>query len=671
MLRSRSVSSYRRMKRASGTVALALVSSVVSAATAPGATAAPAAAPPVAAAAGVARPATAASRQLAELVESYWQQSLELNPIQATFLGDSRYDDRLPNTIGEAWLAQSLALEKEYLAKLQAIDPARLSGQDRLTYDIFERDRTLAIEGFRFQSELLPVNQFFGLPQLMAQLGSGTSAQPFQTPQDYENWLKRLDGFVVWVDQAIANMRRGADKGIVQPRVLMERVVPQLDKLIAATPEQSVFWRPVANFPKGVPAGEQERLRAAYRAAIADEVNPALTRLRDFVKTEYLPRTRESVAFTALPLGPEWYAYLVKQQTTTSLTPDEIHRIGLDEVKRIGAEIDRVAREIGFQAPADQPFRRAFFDSLRADPRFYYASEDELLEGYRALRDRVRLRLPEQFDVKPKADFEIRAVEPFRAQAQASASYQPPSPDGKRPGIFYVNTYDLKSRPKYSMQAIYLHEAEPGHHYQIALQQELQALPSFRRFGGETAYFEGWGLYAESLGRELGMYTDPYDYVGALSAEIWRAIRLVTDTGMHAKGWTRQQSIDYMLANSAVGATDAAAEIDRYIAIPGQALAYKIGELKIKELKARAQRELGPRFDVRAFHRQILVDGALPLDVLDAKIGRWIQQVKASPVPADAPMTTPPVAAPAGAASTTAPTAPAASAKPRPAAGSR
>jgi uncharacterized protein (DUF885 family) len=589
-----------------------------------------------------------ASTRLAELVESYWQRSLQLNPIQATFLGDPRYDDRLPNTIGEAWLAESLALEKEYLAKLQAIDPATLSGQDRLTYDIFKRDRALAIEGFRFQTELLPVNQFFGLPQLVAQLGSGTGAQPFQTTKDYENWLKRLDGFVVWVDQAIANMRRGADKGIVQPRVLMERVVPQLDKLIAATPEQSVFWRPVANFPKGVPASEHERLRDAYRKAITTQVTPALTRLRDFVKTDYLPRARDSVAFTALPLGPEWYAYLVKVQTTTALTPDQIHQIGLDEVKRIGAEIDRVARELGFQAPEGQPFRRAFFDSLRADPRFYYATEDELLNGYRSLRDQVRVRLPEQFDVKPKADFEIRAVEPFRAQAQASASYQPPSPDGKRPGIFYVNTYDLKSRPKYTMQAIYLHEAEPGHHYQIALQQELKSLPSFRRFGGETAYAEGWGLYAESLGRELGMYTDPYDYVGALSAEIWRAIRLVTDTGMHAKGWTRQQSIDYMLANSAVGATDAAAEIDRYIAIPGQALAYKIGELKIKELKARAQRELGPRYDVREFHRQILVDGSLPLDVLEAKIGRWIEQVKATPMPAVAPTAAPaPGAAPA------------------------
>jgi uncharacterized protein (DUF885 family) len=580
----------------------------------------------------------AAATQLAAIVDAYWNRQLELNPFEATFNGEHRYDDRFPNFLGEAWLAEALAFEREYLAKIEALDPTPLQGQDRLTWDIFRRDRREAIEGFRFQDELLPLNQFFGMPQVMAQFGSGTGAQPFRTVRDYENWLKRIDGFVVWCDQAETNMRRGADKGIVQPRALMERLVPQLDRLIAANPEQSVFWRPVAAFGKDVPVADQARLRDAYRESIEKKLNPALARLRDFVKIEYLPRTRDSVAFTALPLGKDWYAYRVKVATTTNLTPDQIHQIGLDEVKRIGGEIDRVARDVGFQGD-----RRAFFDSLRADPRFYYTDEAAMLADYRALKDRVRARLPELFDVKPKADFEIRPVESFRAASAASASYTSPSPDGTRPGVFYVNTFDLKSRPKYSMQAIYLHEAEPGHHYQIAIQRELQGIPKFRRFGGYTAYAEGWGLYAESLGRELGLYTDAYDYVGALSTEIWRAIRLVTDTGLHAKGWTRQQAIDYMLANSAVGATDAAAEIDRYIAIPGQALSYKLGELKIKELKARAERELGPRYDVRAFHRQILIDGALPLDVLDAKIDRWIQQVKMQPAPAapSAPVTNP------------------------------
>jgi len=561
---------------------------------------------------------------LATLVEDYWQERLALRPIQATFLGDHRYDAQLPNSLSTEHLGRELDLEKRALARLGAIDPAALGGQDALTYAVFKRDRALELEGFRYPAELLPVNQFGGLTQTFAQLGSGTSAQPFATPRDYDNWLKRVDGFVVWVDQAIDNMRRGAARGYVQPKSVVERLLPQLEQLIVEDPAKSLFMRPVAQFPAGVPTADQERLRAAYRAAVTDRITPAYKRLRDYVRDQYLPRARASVAWSDLPLGHEWYAYRVRVATTTSLSPEEIHRIGLAEVERISGEMDRLIAEIGFKGD-----RRAFFDALRADPRFYFDKEEELLAAYAALKARVRARLPELFDLSPKADFEIRAVEPFRAAAQASASYQQPAPDGSRPGIFYVNTFDLKSRPKYSMEEIYLHEAEPGHHFQIAIQQELSGLPSFRRFGNYGAYAEGWGLYAESLGRELGLYTDPYSHFGALSGEIWRAVRLVVDTGMHEKGWSRQQALDYLLANSAVGATDAAAEIDRYIAVPGQALTYKIGELKIKELKARAQRELGSRFDVRAFHRAILGDGALPLDVLDAKVTRWIQAQKA------------------------------------------
>jgi len=563
---------------------------------------------------------------LGALVEAYWQEHLKLRPLQATFLGDHRYDAELPNNLSTAHLGLEYALEKRYLGKLAEIDDKRLAGQDLLTFAVFRRGRELDLEGYRYQAELLPVNQFGGLPQTFAQLGSGTSAQPFATVRDYENWLKRVDGFGVWVDQAIVNMRRGSARGYVQPRVVVERLLPQLERLIAADPAQSLFMKPVAEFPKGVPAAEQPRLRAAYLEAVSRKINPAYQRLRDFVRDEYLPRARATVAWTELPLGREWYAYRVKVATTTDLTPEQIHQVGLGEVQRIGAEMDRVIAELGFKGD-----RRAFLDALRADPRFYFDKEEDLLAAYGALKAKVRARLPELFDLAPKADFEIRPVEAFRAAAQATASYQQPAADGSRPGIFYVNTYDLKSRPKYGMEEVYLHEAEPGHHFQIAIQQELPDLPSFRRFGGYGAYVEGWGLYAESLGRELGLYTDPYSYFGALSGEIWRAIRLVVDTGMHAKGWSRQQALDYLLANSAVGATDAAAEIDRYIAVPGQALTYKIGELKIKELKARAQRELGARYDVRAFHRAVLGDGALPLDVLDAKVSRWIATQKAAP----------------------------------------
>jgi uncharacterized protein (DUF885 family) len=578
------------------------------------------------AAALAAGPPPSPAAALHELVEGYWQQYLALRPLQATFLSDHRYDAQLPNSLSTAHLAREYELEKRSLAGLATIDARALAGQDLLSYAVFKRGRELELEGYRYQAELLPVNQFGGLPQTFAQLGSGAGAQPFATTRDYQNWLQRVDGFVVWIDQAIVNMRRGSARGYVQPRSVVERLLPQLAQLIAADPGKSLFMKPVAEFPPGVPAADRPRLTAAFREAVIGKINPAYQRLHDFARDEYLPRARASVAWSDLPLGRDWYAFRVKVATTTALTPDEIHRIGLAEVQRIGAEMDRVIAELGFKGD-----RRTFYDALRTDPRFYFDREEDLLAAYGALKARVRARLPEQFDLAPGAEFEIRAVEPFRAAAQATASYQPPAPDGSRPGILYVNTYDLKSRPKYGIENVYLHEAEPGHHFQIAIQQELGGLPSFRRFGGYGAYSEGWGLYAESLGRELGLYTDPYSYFGALSGEIWRAIRLVVDTGMHAKGWSRQQALDYLLANSAVGATDAAAEIDRYIAVPAQALTYKIGELKIRELKARAQRELGARYDVRAFHRAILADGALPLDVLDAKVGRWIAAQQAAP----------------------------------------
>ena len=563
---------------------------------------------------------------LHDTVERYWQESLALDPISATFLGDHRYDAELPVDIGIAHIARHYSLERRYLKILSALEPGSLAPADRLTYDIFKADRVLAVEGFRYQGELLPVNQYGGLPQLMAELGSGRSAQPFATTQDYENWLRRIDRFGPWVDQAIENMRRGADKGYVQPRVLVERLLPPLDKLIAADPAKSLFMQPVAAFPAGVPERDRARLRAAYLAAVTTRLNPDYTRLRDYLRDQYLPRTRVTVGWSELPLGRAWYAYEVRRWTTTQLTPDQVHETGLAEVRRLGADLDHLIADSGFKGG-----RKAFLDGLRTDPRFYFDKEEDLLAGYADLKARVRARLPEQFDLMPKADFEIRAVDAFRAQSRASAAYEAASPDGARPGVFYVNTDDLKSRPKYSMQELYLHEAEPGHHFQISVQQELSGLPSFRRLGNYGAYVEGWSLYAESLGAPLGLYTDPYDRIGALSDEMWCAVRLVVDTGLHAKGWSRKQAIDYLLANAAIGEADASAAVDRYIAHPGQALTYTIGELKFKELKARAERELGARFDVRAFHHEVLGDGALPLDALDAKVGRWIAAQRAAP----------------------------------------
>ncbi|HZF26419.1 MAG TPA: DUF885 domain-containing protein [Steroidobacteraceae bacterium] len=560
-----------------------------------------------------------ADEQLRQVAEDYWEEYLKLNPIAATIYGDNRYNDRLENSIGQRYLADTLALEKGYLEKLSAIDPNKLSSESRLSYEIFKFDREDTIEGLHFPSELIPVNQFFGLPNLFAQLGSANGLQPFATVKDYENWLKRIDGFVVWVNQAIDNMRSGSERGVVQPRVVMERVLPQLEALAITDPAKSVFYRPVMNLPASFSHDDKARLTAAYSKAINEKIVPAYRRLHDFIRDEYLPKTRATVGLNALPQGDRWYAYLVKSQTTTSKSPAEIHEIGLKEVARIRGEMEKVIQQVGFKG--DTP---AFFAYLRSEPRFYYTSPDDLLNGYRGLKDKVSAEIPRLFSIQPKADFEIQPVEEFRAKSAAGAQYRRATPDGSRPGVFYVNTYDLKSRPKYSMQSIFLHEAIPGHHFQISIQQELTDLPRFRRFGGFTAFAEGWGLYSESLGKELGQYTDPYDYFGALGAEIFRAVRLVLDTGLHSKGWTREQAIEYMTANTPNGPSDAIAEVERYIAVPGQALAYKMGELKIKELRARSAARLGARFDVREFHTQILQDGALPLDVLDAKVDRWL-----------------------------------------------
>jgi uncharacterized protein (DUF885 family) len=454
---------------------------------------------------------------------------------------------------------------------------------------------------------------------LFAQLGSGTNAQPFKTVQDYDNWLKRASRLPVLFTTMQANMREGMASGVVQPRVLMQKVIPQLDALIKDKPEDTLFWRPIANLPADMPAAEKERLTAAYRALIAEQLMPAYRELRRFVADEYLPKTRDTVAISALPDGEAWYAYLAKVQTTTDLTPAQIHDIGVAEVARIQGEMHDVMKQMGFEGSLQD-----FFAHMTTAKEYEYPTEEALLADYNSLRERIDLRAKDMFSLVPKAGFEIRPVEAFRAASAAGGSYQGPSQDGTRPGVFYVNTHDLPSRKNWDRDALYLHEAVPGHHFQIALQQELTDLPMFRRFGGETAFAEGWGLYAESLGKELGAYDTPQQYFGRLQAEIWRAIRLVVDTGLHSKGWTREQVIAYMKANSATTDTEAVSEAERYIAIPGQALAYKIGELKILELRARAEEALGDRFDIKAFHAEVLEDGSLPLSVLEAKLDRFI-----------------------------------------------
>lgn len=570
--------------------------------------------------------ASQAAQQLDALVEEYWERWLQLNPVAATANGDHRYNDRFENFSSEEYIQASRALDQEYLDRILAFDATTLSGQSRLTYEVFLRDRRIALEGYEFPSELLPVDQFYSPVHLFAQLGSGSGFHPFATVKDYDDWLRRVQDYVVWSDTAIRRMREGVERGIVQPRVLIERTVPQLEALIATDPQQSVFFGPIRALPGTFSAADRERLTASFRRAIIADINPALRRMADFLARDYLPKCRESIGQSELPDGRRWYRYLVRARTTTDLTPEQIHQIGLDEIARIGTEMDAILRAVGFSGD-----RRAFMTQLRADPRFHHATAEDLLNGYRALEERVKAGLPRLFAITPRADFEIRAVETFRERSAANASYQQPTPDGSRPGIFYANTYDLKSRPSYLQEATFLHEALPGHHFQIALQQEAGDLPRFRRFGGYTAYVEGWGLYAETLGSELGLYTDPYSRFGALGAESWRAARLVVDTGIHAMGWSREQAIEYLNAHAPLGPADAVAEVERYIAYVGQALTYKLGQLEFTGLRARARDRLGERLDVRALHTEFLKDGPLPLDVLDAKVQRWIDAQAAAP----------------------------------------
>jgi len=559
------------------------------------------------------------AQRLAAVVDSWYERWLELNPLDASAQGDHRYDARFGDYLSPTWLADSLANEQDSLEELRAVDPAGLSDSDRITFDAFKYGREIAIEGYRYPAELLPVDQLFGRPAQFAVIGAGGDVHPFVTVQDYDNFLARMDGFVAWVEQAINNMRSGAVKGVVQPRVVIERAIPQLSALAVEDPKESVLWRPILNLPPGLSVPDRQRIVTAWERKLGEAVLPAIRRLRDYLENDYLAHTRPSVGLSALPNGAAWYAYCVRLHTTTSLTPQQVHELGLSEVARIRAAMERLKTQVGHTGDL-----RSLFEKLRGDPRFVASDAEALLAGYRDLKSRVASAMPRQFAIAPKADFEIRPVEAFREQSAASASYRPGSPDGKRPGVFYVNTWDLPSRPTYLMQAIYLHEAVPGHHFQVSLAQEMDELPRFRRHAEFTAYDEGWGLYAESLGRELGLYDDPYSELGALMMEVWRAVRLVVDTGLHSQGWTREQAIDYMRANTSIGRADIVAEVDRYIAQPGQALAYKVGEIRIRALRRESERTLGARFDVRDFHTQVLAGGSLPLPVLEEQIRRWL-----------------------------------------------
>lgn len=566
------------------------------------------------------------NQRLDRLVEEYFDRGLALSPVAATSVGDARYNHLYTASFSRESRARSAALLAEFTPRLQAVNRAALDEEHQITYDVFRWQLDNQRRGEQFPSHLVPLNQFFNFTASFAQLGAGTGVHPFRTVKDYEDFLGRMRGFQQAVDAAIANMREGMAAGVVQPRVLMERVLPQLSAHVVSDSTASLFWGPIKNLPATFSPADRERLTAEYGRAIREVIVPTYGKLHDFVRDEYLPRTRTTVGLSALPNGRAWYENQVRTMTTTSLTPEQIHDIGLAEVARIHREMEGVMRQVGWQG--DLP---SFMRHVQTDPRFRYSTREEMLADFRGAQARIDATTDRLFDVKPRANYEIRPIEPFRERSASGGSYTPASLDGSRPGVFYLNTYDPPSRARYGMESLLIHEGSPGHHFQISIARELDHLPRLRRFGGFTAYSEGWGLYAETLGRELGLYTDPYQYFGYLSSELWRAIRLVLDTGIHAKGWTLEQASQYARTNSAASETTIQSEVERFAAIPGQALAYKVGEMKITELRRRAQAALGPRFDIKAFHREVLESGALPLDVLDAKIDRWIATRQAAP----------------------------------------
>ena len=563
--------------------------------------------------------ASDAGKKLQAIFAEDWQWFLEQYPEAATLLGDNRYNDRLTDLSPEA-IERRKAHEREMLDRIQKINRAGLTGQDLISYDLFLKDKKLNVEGQRWPTEFMPINQMEGVQLTFPQLAAST---PFRKVKDYESYLARLAAFPRQIDQVIALMKRGIETGWVQPAVPMRTVPAQIEGQIVTDPAKSPLYEPFKEMAKEVAETDRARLAEAARRHIADEVLPALKKLHTFVKDTYLPAARKDIAAAKFPDGEAYYQYSARRQTTTGLTPKEIHEIGKREVARIRKEMEAIIQKVGFKGTFQE-----FLTFLRTDPRFYYTKPEELVTAYRDIAKQLDLQLPKLFAELPRTPYGVREIPDYEAPAQTTAYYQAGAADGSRAGVYWVNTYKLETRPKYEMEALSIHEAVPGHHLQISRAQELKGLPDFRRNAGYTAYVEGWALYTESLGADMGFYTDPYSKFGQLTYEMWRAVRLVVDTGMHSLGMTRQQAIDLMKDNTAKTENDIIVEIDRYIVWPGQALAYKLGELKIKELRARAERELGAGFDLRRFHNAVLDDGPLPLDVLEKRIVEWIADEK-------------------------------------------
>ncbi len=565
-----------------------------------------------------------ADRKLAALFEDYHEQYMILFPLESTLWGDGRYNDQLTIDISTDFLAKEKKFYEEMLERLTHHDVSKNSDTMRLAAEILKYELQIRIDGMQFGTERIPFHQFDGLPLSFAQLGSGMASQPFKTANDHDDWLRRVDAFVIWMNVAKENFRRGIADGYVLPKILVERMIRQCNDptIVSERPQDNLFYSPIKSMPEQVAKSDGPRLRLAFEDTIKNKIVPTYRGMGKFLADEYLPRTRATSGLSALPGGREQYQYWVRYWTTTDMTPDEIFAVGEQEVARILKEMESVKQQMKYDGSLVD-----FFTFVRTDPKFYpFESPNDVIGFFKSIQMKLEPKLDALFLNRPKTQFEIRRTEAFREKT-ASAEYMQGAADGSRPGIFYVPIPDAKKYNVSSgMESLFLHEALPGHHYQIALQQENERLPRFARFLWYGAYGEGWALYCESLGKELGLYSAPEQYLGALGDEMHRAIRLVIDVGMHWKGWNREQAIEYMMANEVITEDGAVAEVERYMAMPGQALSYKIGQLKIRELRTRYEKQLGARFSLAQFHDQVLRNGCMPLSVLERELDAWAKR---------------------------------------------
>ncbi|MEH6407918.1 MAG: DUF885 domain-containing protein [Leeuwenhoekiella sp.] len=564
------------------------------------------------------------SMKFDSLLNNYYEDGLILSPISATTSGDMRFNDKFPNTLTDAYQDSLKAYYKNYKEKVTAFNNADLSESEQMTKDILLWECNINLETLAFKNQkYFPIDQMWSVNLFMGQLASGASAQPFKTVADYENWIRRVDGFVEWMKTAETRMREGMKEGYVLPKSLIVKVIPQMEAMTDPDLKTNLFYSPAVNFPDSFSEDDKKQLTDEYTGMVNNKIIPTYKNMYDFMKNEYLPAGRETSGIADIPEGDNYYKHQIKLYTTTDMTAAQIHQLGLDEVARISLEMEKVKEKIGFKGDL-----KSFFDFVRTNKELMpYSTPEEVIAHFNDIYKRMQPQLEVLFDVKPKTPFEVRRTEAFRENS-ASAEYNPGSLDGTRPGIFYVPVPDAKTYNVYSDESLFLHEAIPGHHYQISLTQESTVLPQFRKTLWYSGYGEGWALYAESLGKELGLYTDPYQYFGMLGAEMHRAVRLVVDTGLHSKGWSREQAIQYSLDHEAESEAGVTSEIERYMANPGQALSYKIGQMKIRELREKAKEQMGDSFDIRKYHDQVLETGCIPLELLEKKINKWISESK-------------------------------------------